>query len=345
MIKIEKIGPDDFETWDHFVEMMDEASFHHQIRWRKFIETMYGKWLTPIYLMARNGSEVEGILPLFVFCHWFFGKKLISVPFSSQAGCCARTDLAANSLIKKAIEITKELNLDYLELRNLYNYKMNELVTDKSYFTLKLDLENNFDTLQKKFRSTTRRYVRRSKENDLVFDMFSDNIEDFYKIYSIGQRNLGTPTQGYKWLKTLYSSFKENHSVVQVQYKGKLVAAILLRIYKDTVTYVIGSSLPEYRHLYSNYLLFGELLKYYCEKGYHYFDFGRSIENSGSYYFKRGWGAQPIQFYYQYHLEKTKKITSTSQVNPKRILFAKLWKRFPLSLSEILGPIIRRYYP
>ncbi len=345
MLTIRVIDSSDYESWDRFIKEMDETSFHHQIRWKTFIEKMCGNRLNPIYLAACNNREIEGVLPLFIFKHWFFGKKMISIPFSTNGGCYARSESIEEFLIRKAIDLTSELNLDYLELRQWHENKITELRTDNSYFTLKLKLGKIFDQLQKGFRSTTRRYIRKAHENELELDMFSKDFDAFYKIYSQGQRNLGTPISGYDWLQYLFSSFPEYHQIVQVRHKEKSIAAIMLRIYKNSATYVIGSSLPEYRYLYPNYYLFSEVLKFCMKQGYASFDFGRSIETSGTYFFKIGWGAQPLQSYYKYYLANIKKIPSTSQSSPKRILFSKVWKKLPLPIADSLGPIIRKNYP
>ena len=96
--------------------------------------------------------------------------------------------------------------------------------------------------------------------------------------------------------------------------------------------------------MYPNYLLFWELIKYSCENGFLCFDFGRSIANDGTYLFKEGWGAKPMQLYYQYYTKK-EKIIDTSKSNPKRQFIAKIWKRLPLPVSNILGPRLRGNFP
>ncbi|MBN1351294.1 GNAT family N-acetyltransferase [candidate division KSB1 bacterium] len=345
MLTIRELNYKDNEQWDCLVRESDETYFHHQLHWKMFIESQYPKLLTPVYLIARNGTEIEGVLPLFRFKHRFFGKRLISIPFSTHGGCCARTKEATEALVKRAIQLAQESNADHLELRGLQQYSMPELVADDTYFTLKLKLEPDFKQLQKKIRATTRRYIRRSEENDFVIKLFSDDLDAFFKLYSIGQRNLGTPSTGYRYLKNLIENFKSEHHFALAYHKQKLVAGILLRDYKQTATYVLGASLLEYRQLYPNYRLFNEVLKHYSAQGFQWFDFGRSIEDSGTYFFKRGWGAEPLQFHYHFFLNARKHIPGTSQASPKRVMFANVWKRLPLPVATTLGPAIRRYFP
>ncbi|MCJ7813586.1 GNAT family N-acetyltransferase [bacterium] len=344
MIKIKEIDSKDFSRWDYFVESREEASFHHRIRWKMFIEKMYGNRLHPIYLMAYN-SDIEAVLPLFIYKHRLFGKKLISIPFSTNGGCVSQTNDIEIQMIQQAIELTRKHNLDYLELRNQKVCPMDNLVTDDSYFTLCLPLENTFDVLQKKLRSTTKRYIRRAQENNLDINLFSEDLNGFYRLYALGSRDLGTPSLGFQYIKTLFTFFREYHQIATVYHKDQLIAAILLRTYRNTVSYVLGASIPEFRCLYPNYLLFAAVLKYFSEKGFKNFDFGRSVQSSGTYFFKLGWGAAPIQYHYQYYLHKIRKIPSTSQDNSRRKQFTKIWRYLPFSVADWLGPKIRRNYP
>jgi FemAB-related protein (PEP-CTERM system-associated) len=345
MLRVREIETGDFDSWDRFVERLPEESFHHQLRWRELMARMYGGTLTPVYLVAERGDSIEGVLPLFIFRHRLFGNKAISLPFSTHGGCRALSDEAERALVDEAVELTKGADLEYLELRNEREIPMGSLRTSGRYFTLRLELCSDYDVLLKGFRKTTQRYVRRSRENELDVKMFSDDIKGFNRIYSIGQRNLGTPSSGLKWLRLLFELFPDNHRIAEVSFRGKLIAAVLLRLYKSTVSYVIGASLPDYRRLYPNYRLFGAVLRHSCEQGYRYFDFGRSIESSGTFFFKTGWGAEPVQLHYQYYLHKNKAIPDTSQASRKRAMFAMLWKRLPLVVANAAGPAIRGYFP
>ena len=61
----------------------------------------------PIYLIAKEEGEIKGALPLFLMRSWFFGKKLVSVPFAPYGGACADNETVKNTLIEEAKRITK----------------------------------------------------------------------------------------------------------------------------------------------------------------------------------------------------------------------------------------------
>ncbi len=82
-----------------------------------------------------------------------------------------------------------------------------------------------------------------------------------------------------------------------------------------------------------------------CEEGYSIFDFGRSTPGEGTYRFKEQWGARPIQLYWHYWLKKGKPIP---EINPKNKRYQKaiyLWKKLPLRLTNLIGPLIVKNIP
>ena len=299
---IEELREKEEKAWDEFVAKNHNATFFHQIGWKRLVEKYYK--LKPIYLIAKDGGKINGILPLFIIRNIFIGKCLISVPFSSLGGVCANSAIAKDTLISKAIELTKSLDCDYLELRNLKEENYRNLVKKNNYFTFRMQLNSDPETLWKNIRETNRRYIRKAKKNNLDIILYSKDFQKFYRIYSQGQRNLGTPIQDHKWLKNLFFNFPNNHSIAMAEYNGKTVAVFFMRYFKNTVSYIFGYSPNEYRSLYPNYIILWELIEDACRKGYECFDFGRSVKSSGTYFFKAGWGAKPLQLNHQYYLNK-----------------------------------------
>jgi len=72
------------------------------------------------------------------------------------------------------------------------------------------------------------------------------------------------------------------------------------------------------------------------------FDYGRSKQGTGSYSFKKNWGFEPAPLYYEYYLVKATEMPDISPMNPKYKLFINAWKRLPLSVTQLVGPLIAR---
>jgi hypothetical protein len=91
-------------------------------------------------------------------------------------------------------------------------------------------------------------------------------------------------------------------------------------------------------------LLYWELLKRSIERGQQVFDFGRSSRDSGTYRFKKQWGATPSQAEWQYYL-RGGKVTDMRTDNPRYQRLIRIWQRLPVRLTRLLGPAIVRGIP
>ncbi|RLE68443.1 MAG: FemAB-like protein, partial [Thermoprotei archaeon] len=179
----------------------------------------------------------------------------------------------------------------------------------------------------------------------LKVTIHSKLLKDFYNIFTNAMRNLGPPAHSAAFFRNILIEFPENSNIATIEYKDRVISTIFLLYFKDIVIYGWGASLREYLKLSPNYLLFWEIIKYSCERGFNFFDFGRSLPDTGVFLFKRGWGAVPKQLYYQYYLNNISKMPDTGQLNPNRQRVAKVWRRLPLRIANVLGPRIRLNFP
>ncbi len=329
----------DEKEWDEFILRATNATFYHQIGWKNVVERTYGH--KPCYLIARENGEIIGVLPLFSIESRIFGRKLVSVPFSPYGGVCAGNQEVESSLLEKAQWMAKEKNVDYLEFRCLSDTK-GGLITNDAYFTLILKLTNDSELLWEKFSRKVRNAVRKALKSNLVAVIDNKYYKDFYRIYSKNMRDLGTPVHADSFFRNLLLEFPEQTKIAVVKYEGKIIGGIFLLYFRNTIISGWASSDKSYQWLNPNNLMYWEAIKHGCEEGYDYFDFGRSIADSGTYHFKMPWGTELKQLYYQYYLNNTKEMPDISQINPNRRMFAKVWKKLPLSLTNIIGPSLRR---
>src|SRR5262249_10887988 len=111
----------------------------------------------------------------------------------------------------------------------------------------------------------------------------------------------------------------------------------------DRVTVPWATCLREFFPLCPNMLLYWEAVRAACAAGYRCFDFGRSSRDSGTYHFKRQWGAreEPL-FWYRIPIAANRRRTPRPN-GCGRACLVRAWQRLPLALTRRLGPRIRRY--
>ena len=310
--------------------------------WKNVIEKTYKH--KPHYLIAKEEGEIKGILPLFSMRSMIFGKKLVSVPFGPYGGVCTDNNIATEMLIEEAKKIIEEEDLDYLELRNFVKCDNNGFATNESYVTFIIDLNADPQIVWNKIKRDKRRNVEKAKNAGLKVD-WNATVKDFYKVHARTMRDLGTPTHGLKFFKAILEEFPNNAKVLTIKYDGKPICCQFLFFYKETVIAVWGSSLDEYKAYHPDQLSNWEVIKYGCEKGFRYFDFGRCLRDTGVYSYKVRWSGYPKQLYYQYYLNNVRKMPDTSQLNPNREKFSKVWRRLPVPITNKLGPVLRSKIP
>jgi serine/alanine adding enzyme len=339
-MEICELKKEDEEAWDEYVLKHAGSTFYHQIGWKNVIIRTYGH--KSFYMVAENFGDIKGILPLFFMKSPIFGNKLISVPFAPYGGAIGESYEIENLLVEKAIEISKDLSADYMELRNNVS-KDSKLINNTNYMTMVLKLEKDPELVWKGFNNKVRNAIRKSLNSGL--EIKEGGIDDFFSLYSRNMRDLGTPTHSREFFQNIISEFKGNSNIMKVTQNGEALSAAILLYFKDTVISGWAASDRKYNNLNSNNLLYWNAIKTACEKEIKYFDFGRSLANSGTYRFKKPWGAEEKQLQYMYHLNKIKRMPDTSQNNSKRRYVANVWKEFPIFITNNLGPKFRKNFP
>jgi hypothetical protein len=94
-----------------------------------------------------------------------------------------------------------------------------------------------------------------------------------------------------------------------------------------------------------NTRLYWELLRYAVSAGYRTFDFGRSSVDAGTFQFKRQWGAEPVQLYWQYWLAPGRGMPGLTPTSPKFRLAVRAWQHLPLAIANRLGPRLVKGLP
>lgn len=335
----------DESVWNDFVLNHPEGTFFHLTGWRNVIEKTFR--YPSHYIIAEEKNRTVGVLPSFVVKTAFFGSSLVSVAFAAYGGILAEDNIVSYILLNRARGITRQENLDYFELRNIYGQEADLPVKDL-YYTFRRQIfesvEENLEAIPRKARRMIR--VGRDKFN-LKAEIGRDNLlSEFYEIYARSVHLLGSPV----YPKNLFSNFllefqKDCEFLLVRTPEGKAVAGVMSFFYKDEILPYYAGSVPEGRELAANDFMYWALMENACERGYKIFDFGRSKKDTGSFDFKRHWGFEPKPLFYQYYLHKIKEIPNISPVNPKYQRRIELWKKLPLPVTKLLGPMIVKQIP
>ncbi|MEK7265136.1 MAG: peptidoglycan bridge formation protein FemAB, partial [Pseudomonadota bacterium] len=81
------------------------------------------------------------------------------------------------------------------------------------------------------------------------------------------------------------------------------------------------------------------------ERGGRGFDFGRSKVGSTHFDTKKFWGFEPSPVIYHVGLVRAKAAPNVNPNNPKFARLVEIWRRLPLPVANIIGPIVARNFP
>jgi len=325
-MKIELLQKTDEQQWERFVAENPATNFAHLLGWQRVIKKSYGH--QDLYLVAKEGAEIQGILPSFVLSHFLFGRKTVSLPFLNYGGVAAKSLAAEKALI------------DYLkggfELRSLSPVK--GLSADLSQFTFLLELGADENTLWEKLDKKVRNQVRKAGLFGFELKIGNQYLKDFYQLYQKTMKRLGTPVHSLAFFENTIKEFPDQTKIFMAFLKGKPAAGFIIFTFKDTALNLWAASDAKYMEMNPNNYLYWETIKHYARAGFGYFDFGRSEKASGTFNFKKQWGTKAIQLYYCRYPKAVSDKEKFGSV-------AKIWKRLPLGFVNLVGPKLRRYIP
>lgn len=172
-----------------------------------------------------------------------------------------------------------------------------------------------------------------------------DLLDDYYRVFSLNMRDLGTPVYSKKFFRSILTAFPKSCTVVVVKLEGKPVSAAFLFGYKDLLEIPWASTIKKANKLNMNMLMYRAILGFAIDNKYQYFDFGRSTLDAGTYRFKKQWGAKPVQHYWYYDLAASGSTPKLNPDNPKYKLAISCWKKLPLFIANFIGPFIVKNIP
>lgn len=315
------------------------------LRWLKILHA--GLRQEPLLLRAVDDlGKSCGELPVVFVKGPLFGRFLVSLPYINSGGVQSNDPFAEKLLIDRAIELTDQFDCRYLELRHerpVEHPGLNAELTSKVHMRLKLT--DTVEELRAQLKSKVRNQLKKGESHGFTVVWGGmELLNDFYKVFAIRMRDLGTPVYSRKLFASILNEFDQAAEICCVR-DGETTIAVALLIHGSEVTEVpSASALSRYHRTNANMMMYWQLLARSIERGQKVFDFGRSTMSGPTYKFKQQWGAEPHPAHWQYYLrEGAVDDMRPDSGNKKKLI--ELWKRLPVWVTRILGPMIVRGIP
>ena len=325
--------------WARTVEGLGTSSLAHAGQWWTVIRDTYGH--DPLYLSAEDGEGRRGVLPAFIVRRPVGGTVVSSMPFLDGGGPCGSSAAVADALVAELLAEARRVGAGAVELRCAQRLAVDSEPMDHKV-NLCLPLPADAGRLWEKLDGSVRNQIRKAQRGGLsVLFGGAEQLDAFYAIFATRMRELGSPVHARRLFTAIFEAFGGQARVALVHKGGLPVGGLIALAFKDVLTVPWASCASAYRNLCPNMLLYWETMRAACDEGFRTFDFGRSSRGSGTYRFKRQWGAQEEPLYW-YTIPSVGR--PGAPPTPDRTAFlAASWRRLPLAVTRSLGPHIRKY--
>jgi FemAB-related protein (PEP-CTERM system-associated) len=336
-IQVDTVASVDKHGWDTFVGAHPLATHYHLSGWGEIIERVYR--YPGLYFSAWDEDRLVGVVPMVLLGGLLRRKSFVSMPYLDYGGICADTPAIGHDLY---VAITREMaarQAGLLDLRQRVKMPL-PLNTYGDKVTMVLPLASDAERMWKTFGGKLRNQIRKAEKEQLQTQWVGvEGVPDFYSVYVHNMRDLGSPPHSLTFFQRLLQAFPAAQILLVRRHTQVIGGGLCLR-FQDTMLVPWASSLREYFRLCPNNLLYWEAIRAACERGLQRFDFGRSSRGSGTYNFKKQWGALEEPLYWQANVGGGDLINEESHAVLAWAVEA--WKRLPVRVSRVIGPMVRR---
>jgi serine/alanine adding enzyme len=333
------------EGWDRYVASHSLGTSYHSAAATGIGRRAFG--LRTTYLAAIGESDqILGLLPLVEQSSLLFGRFLVSLPFVTYGGILADEPAVAAALVARAAAEARARHAHHLELRDTVPIGGAGLVERLDKVSMVLSLPTSEQALARQLGSKLRSQIKRGEREQLELVWGgAELLDEFYHVFAPAMHALGTPVYARSFFTVAFEALADVAAVLSVRMRGSVHGAAILVRHGRSVEVPWAVASEEAKHLSVNMRMYWELLRRAVALGAEEFDFGRSTIESGTYRFKRQWGAQPRQLHWHYWLPRDAPAPKLNQSNPKYARAAALWRRMPLWCANLIGPSIARKLP
>tara|TARA_B110001450_G_C17648478_1_gene492245 strand:+ start:465 stop:1535 length:1071 start_codon:yes stop_codon:yes gene_type:complete len=343
-----------WKKWNDYVEAHPNKTPHLRSEFLIIINKAFDHHCFGYVAQDKNG-KIMGVLPIVQTQSYLFGNYATSIPFFNYGGILASSDEAEQSLLNAIKTFAIQNKLSSFQLRQTTEIVSEKLSVSKDKICMLLTLPQEMKQIgegnskkRAKLRSQAQLAVRKSDEMGVsVRQLFGhrDLLNDYYEVFAQHMRDLGTPVYPKSFLETALDVLGSKAAVTVVYWGEKPVSCGFLIRFDDYMEIPWASTLREVNPFSINTHMYWNILSHALSSGVKTFDFGRSSIGSGTYKFKKQWGAEPKQCYWHTWAPKGEDAPDLSPNNTKFNLAIKLWKRLPVWFTKIIGPPIFKNLP
>lgn len=355
-----------------FLERNEAANYCHDPAWVDVIREGYGKEVQ-VWVRTDASGTVVGMAPACFLASAGFGRNLVCLPYLDYGGILA-DDKETEELLRDKLLAEAQNRRANLEMRSLIplcglprpkdeKVAMILPLQEKGDWTAidgEMIWEDNrmesgpldafdeerreaaADAYWKSLDAKVRNQVRKAEKSGVTVKWGrEERLDDFYSVFCVNMRDLGSPTHARVFFESVLKHFP-GAQIGTAYREGKCIGGLFRILWKGTLAIPWASTLKDERVHCPNNALYWESIRFAFQQGCRRVDFGRSTRDEGTYKFKKQWLAQELPLYRYQFDEKGHFLEQATHIATGKLSWTRnVWAKMPLRLANSLGPMLR----
>jgi Acetyltransferase (GNAT) domain len=331
----------DLGEWQRFASAHAPRNPFLDAAWHRILGEAFK--VERFFLMCRDDQgHVVGLAPLFLSRSFITGRHLGSL----EDGWCCASEEASYALLQAALSLKTATRANYLVLRG------NGVPSGSADYEIStvrriIDTSRPPDAILAAVKKTNRWHIRRANANGFVFeeDPNLERLDRFFRIYARRMRDLGVPVVSIDYMRAIKKHFGvERLKLFFASRHGCEVGGMLCLVSSNSWFLLYAAVDKDMMTQFANYLLYWCAIEKAANSGVAQFDFGRSRPGSNTQFFKSKWPGVDLSVP-QYYFCGAKWPARLAIARDQQSLVREIWKRCPLAVVNLIGPILNRRLP
>lgn len=336
------VDPTADATWDALLWTHPQATFFHSAAWAKALREAYG--FECRYLVATQGGELRGLLPLMEARSWLRGARGVGLPFTDECAPLVTPGCPIDVLLEAAQQEGQARGWKHLEIRG-GNELFERVPESVSFYGHVLGVSARPEDAFLKFDPSVQRAIRKAERSGVTVEFGSDlpAVRAYYDLHCRTRTRLGAPPQPARFFEAVAGNIlQKGHGFVALaRHEGRAVAGAVFFRFARQALYKFSASDERFQELRGPNLVVWHSLRRLMDAGVMQLDFGKtSLANEGLRRFKRQWGAEErVIRYARYDFARRSFVKINDLAAGAQ---ARLFALMPVAVSRWIG---RAVYP
>lgn len=272
------------------------------------------------------------------------GKRGVSLPFSDKCKPLITDQKNQDAIFEDVISYGRKAGWKSIGFRG-GNRFFDGVRPYSKYIFSSVELGGDSSSLKRKFRSSTRRNIRKAIKSGLETKIVRsrESVKEFYRLNCLTRKLHGIPPQPFYFFETVFKRVisKNKGFVCLVFHQGTVIAGLMFFYSNGHIIYKYGASDRRFSKFRPNNVAMWTSIKWAIDNNFKAVDFGRTeLHHAGQLQFKRGWNTTETELnYYRFDILKNSFISVENEIQSSYYIF----KKFPLPILKVVGKILYRH--